>query len=123
MNPTTRMLRAAGVPQSSPIFEGAPKGDSIVKNEEGTYAFGIVEASQALFMCRVKAGEGPPKRFLAAVEEDISAHVSTCKRYILYIGVQKGCENWEMPDKTEEEFQIAHRNWSRISKEPIQFVK
>ncbi len=101
----------------------APKGDSIVKNEEGTYAFGIVEASQALFMCRVKAGEGPPKRFLAAVEPDISAHVSTCKQYILYIGVQKGCAEWNMPDKTEDEMQISLRNWRGISREPIQFIK
>jgi len=100
----------------------APKGDSIVKNEEGTYAFGIVEASQALFMCRVKAGEVAPKRFLAAVSE-VSEHRSSCGNYVLFIGVQKGCEGWEMPDKTEEEMQIAKRNWSRISKELIQFVK
>jgi hypothetical protein len=115
-------MRASKIPQNGIIFEGQPKGDSIVKNEEGTYAFGIVEASQALFMCRVKVGEPVPKRFLAAVGE-VSEHLSTCKKYALYIGVQKGCENWEMPDKTEEEFQIAKRNWSRISKEPIQFVK
>jgi hypothetical protein len=116
------MLRAAGVPQNGIGFEGYPKGDSIVKNEEGTYAFGIVEASQALFMCRVKTGEVVPKKFLAAVSA-VSEHKSTCGEYVLYIGVQKGCENWEMPDKTEEERLIAERNWSRISKEPIQFVK
>lgn len=101
----------------------APKGDSIVKNEEGTYAFGIMEASQALFVCRIKKGEVPPMKFLAAVEADISAHHSECGEWTLLVGVQKGCADWNMPDKTEEEFQIAHRNWSRISKEPIQFVK
>jgi hypothetical protein len=122
MTPTTRMMLQAKIPQQCAFVEGNPKGDSIVKNEEGTYAFGIVEASQALFVCRVKTGEVVPKRFLAAVSE-VSEHKSSCGKYVLYIGVQKGCENWEMPDKTEEEFQIAHRNWSRISKEPIQFVK
>lgn len=122
MTPTSRLFKTTGIPFISKAAENGPKGDSIVKNEEGTYAFGIVEASQALFMCRVKVGEEVPKRFLAAVSE-VSEHKSSCGGYVLYIGVQKGCENWEMPDKTEEEFQIAHRNWSRISKEPIQFVK
>lgn len=102
-----------------PFFGDAqePKGDSIVSNEEGTYAFGIMEAAQAMFFIRVEANTELPKKFTAAVEADsISIHPSKCGKYDLVCAIKKGAGGWYMPDKSEEDLIRMRNNWGKISR-------
>lgn len=116
MNPTTRMMRKAGIPQAGQHFEGLPKSDSIFSNQLGTYAFGIFETAQALLGIRLKVGEEMPAKFLEVVELDtISEHVSRCGEYVMVFAVRKGGKAWVMPEKSYDDFERSRRNWNRIN--------
>jgi hypothetical protein len=109
-------MRQLKIPQVGVFNERSPKGDSIVSNEQGIYAFGIVEAAQAMFFIRVEADAELPVKFVAAVEEDsISRHRSQCGRYDLVCAIKKNAGSWFMPDKTEEDLLRMHQNWGKIS--------
>ena len=92
-----------------------PKGDTIVSNEQGIYAFGIMESMHATFCGRVPANGEIPEKFVAACEEgSISRHRSVCGKWDMLMGIQKGLADWCMPDKTHAQFLHARQIWKSL---------
>ena len=92
-----------------------PKGDTIVNNDQGIYAFGIMESMHATFCGRVPVGGPIPAKFTAACEEgSISRHRSVCGKWDMLMGIQKGLADWCMPDKTHDQFLRAREIWKSL---------
>lgn len=92
-----------------------PKGDTIVSNDQGIYAFGIMESMHATFCGRVPVNDPIPTKFVAACEDgSISRHRSVCGKWDMLMGIQKGLADWCMPDKTHTQFLRAREIWKTL---------
>lgn len=106
---------SGGAGPQGPTGPTGPKiGDTIVSNELGTYAFGIVEGTQGQFFDLIPANASTDPRFDAAVIQTFR-FASECGTFHLCCGVPKHCKNWRMPNKTENDRLRTMKMWGQIA--------
>lgn len=89
--------------------------DSIIKTEEGIYAFACAEGTQPWFFELLSLNGTPSKRFLASVENESLVTFVAENGQRLVMGIRKGFLNWNMPNKTPEEMKRANNFWNQAS--------
>jgi Collagen triple helix repeat (20 copies) len=101
-------------PQGPKGPDGLPKGDSIISNELGIYAFGIAESTQGHWFDMSPATTPLDPKFVAAVVEPFRFR-SVCGKVDSIVGTPRHCKNWRMPERSEEQRQRVMAMWNKIS--------
>lgn len=86
-----------------PMGPPGPK-DSILKLGNEYRAVACIESDRPLLIARIPYGTEPPSLFVQAVGGEFSRHCSRDCMYELIIGIRADFKDWNMPERTEEQY-------------------
>lgn len=93
--------------------KGLPGGDSIITNEHGTRAVGLVEGTEGQWIEVVPAGQ----ELEPWLNECLATRFrfrSVCGTMDLVVGTPKHCLGWRMPEKTHEHGEKVMAMWKHL---------
>lgn len=90
--------------------------DSIVETTMGIYAFACIEGARPWFVDITPSGKDSSNpKFEAAVAKNVVQFKSICGGFVMSVGVRKGFEDWNMPEKNRKQMDHMVASWSQFN--------